>query len=140
MYRTLLYPVDGSELSRAALAHVSEFARAAGATVIVVQAVEIVTEADAMTVPERRVEAEAFAQQVVAALEAQGVTVAPARVIEGDAGRSIVETVADAGVDVVIMGTHGRSGLRRLALGSVADYVVRHATCPVLLIRPAHEQ
>ena len=60
MYRTLLYPVDGSELSRAALAHVSEFARAAGATVIVVQAVEIVTEADAMTVPERRVEAEAF--------------------------------------------------------------------------------
>lgn len=140
MYRKLLYPVDGSELARAALPHVSEFARTAGATVLVVQAVEIVTEADAMTVPERRIEAEAAAREVVAALEADGVTVAPARVIEGDAGRSIVETVMNEGIDVVIMATHGRSGFRRLALGSVADYVVRNAPCPVLLIRPPREQ
>ncbi len=45
------------------------------------------------------------------------------------------------GANLVVMGTHGRSGLRRVVLGSVAEYVVRHASCPVVTIRgePADE-
>ncbi|MBX7110824.1 MAG: universal stress protein [Dehalococcoidia bacterium] len=139
MYEKLLYPVDGSDLSLVALPHVAEIARASGAIVTVLQAVEIVTEADAITVPERRGEADESIHRIVASLRDQGVTVAAPRVIEGDAGRSIVEAADADAADLVIMATHGRSGVRRLALGSVADYVVGHASCPVLLIRPPQD-
>ena len=47
----------------------------------------------------------------------------------------IVETAAALSVNLVIMGTHGRSGLQRLLLGSVAANVLRHAPCPVLTVR-----
>lgn len=139
MYRTILYPVDGSELAKIALPHVVAIATTTGATVLVVQALEIVTEADAMTVPERRAEADASVEDAASALRAAGVTVDGTRVIEGDAGRSIIDAADDAGADLIVMATHGRSGIVRMALGSVADYVVRHAHRPVLLVRPPHE-
>jgi universal stress protein A len=47
----------------------------------------------------------------------------------------IVGTAKSLGVDLIIMGTHGRLGLKRLVLGSVAENVVRHAPCPVLTVR-----
>ncbi|MGE0229202.1 MAG: universal stress protein [Dehalococcoidia bacterium] len=138
MYEKILYPTDGSELSRLALPHVVAIARALGIPVAVLEAVEIVTEADAMTVPERREEAERCVTDITASLEAQGVTVAGARVVEGDAGRSILNAVAEEGADLVIMATRGNSGLRRLALGSVAEHVMTRAPCAVLLVRPPH--
>ncbi len=52
------------------------------------------------------------------------------------AGASIVEAAARIGADLIVMATHGRGALGRLWLGSVADHVVRHATVPILLIRP----
>lgn len=48
---------------------------------------------------------------------------------------AILEAAREASVDLVVMGTHGRSGLRRLILGSVAEQVVRRADCPVLTVR-----
>ena len=59
--------------------------------------------------------------------------------LEGTPTESIVRGCAIEGADLLIMATHGRSGLRRLVFGSVATGVVRHAEVPVLLIRP-HEQ
>lgn len=53
----------------------------------------------------------------------------------GDARDSILATAAEVGADLVVMGTHGRSGLTRLVIGSVAEAVVRMAPCPVLLVR-----
>jgi len=63
--------------------------------------------------------------------------VASARVIvEGDEIKDIVlRAVQDAGADLVVMGTHGRSGLTRLFIGSVAEHLLRHAACPVVTIR-----
>jgi len=57
-------------------------------------------------------------------------------------GEAILETAGRLQADLIVMGTHGRGGLRRIALGSVAEYVVRHASCPVVTVRaePAHEQ
>lgn len=52
------------------------------------------------------------------------------------AGAGIVEEAARIGVDLIVMATHGRGALGRLWLGSVADHVVRHASVPILLIRP----
>ena len=51
----------------------------------------------------------------------------------GDAGRMICDVAASLPASVVVLGTHGRRGLRRAVMGSTADYVVRHAVCPVLV-------
>jgi len=53
----------------------------------------------------------------------------------GDPRDLIVDTAAEVGADLIVMGTHGRRGVTRALLGSVAEGVLRHATCPVLTIR-----
>jgi nucleotide-binding universal stress UspA family protein len=53
----------------------------------------------------------------------------------GDPGDSIVEAAAAEGADLIAIGSHGRSGLGRAILGSVSDHVVRHARCPVMVVR-----
>jgi universal stress protein A len=53
----------------------------------------------------------------------------------GAAGSEIVKAAVDYGADLIVMTTHGRSGLPHLVLGSVAEHVIRHARCPVLAIR-----
>lgn len=139
MYERLLYPVDGSDLAEVALPHVRSFALGADAEVFVLEAVEIVTEVDAMTVPERHAEAEQYVQHLADQLRADGVRVSAVRAIDGHAGRTIVEVAKSERLDAIVMASRGRGGVRRFVLGSVADYVVRHAPCPVLLVHPPHD-
>ncbi len=54
---------------------------------------------------------------------------------DGDAADVICTVAAEQGVDVIVVGSHGRTGLGRLLLGSVSEHVVRHAPCPVLVVR-----
>jgi nucleotide-binding universal stress UspA family protein len=56
--------------------------------------------------------------------------------IEGDTGKEIVQAAVRHNTDLLILGTHGYTGWNHLSLGSIAEYVVRHAPCPVLTIRP----
>lgn len=58
----------------------------------------------------------------------------------GHAADGILAHVNDNNIDLVAMTTHGRSGISRLIFGSVAEQVVHHATVPVLVLRPSHEQ
>lgn len=59
--------------------------------------------------------------------------------LEGDPAQEIVELSKKLSADLIVLGTHGRSGLARLLMGSVAEHVVRKAECPVLALRqPAH--
>lgn len=53
----------------------------------------------------------------------------------GDAAKVIVQTASDLEADVVVVGTHGRTGVQRVMMGSTAESVVRHAGCPVLVVR-----
>lgn len=53
----------------------------------------------------------------------------------GDAGKSILETAEEIGAELIVMATHGRTGISHFFLGSVAEQVVREASCPVLTIR-----
>jgi nucleotide-binding universal stress UspA family protein len=55
----------------------------------------------------------------------------------GEAAPSIVKFAREARCELIVMGTHGRSGLERLILGSVAEHVLRQAPCPVLTVRQA---
>ena len=57
------------------------------------------------------------------------------RLIEGLASDGILNLVDEEQADLIIMGTHGRTGLKRLLMGSVAEKIVRHASCPVLTLR-----
>jgi nucleotide-binding universal stress UspA family protein len=58
----------------------------------------------------------------------------------GDPAKVIVQTASDLEADMLIIGTHGRTGVQRVMMGSTAENVVRHAGCPVLVVRPkAHE-
>ena len=54
---------------------------------------------------------------------------------EGSPGESVVEAAASEQVDLVVVGSHGRGSMGRLLIGSVSDHVVRHAPCPVLVVR-----
>jgi nucleotide-binding universal stress UspA family protein len=62
-------------------------------------------------------------------------TVAQAHLMMGDAAREIIHLAEDLGAGLVVMGSRGRGGIRRALLGSVSDSVVRHAHCPVLVVR-----
>ena len=53
----------------------------------------------------------------------------------GEAGSEIVEMASELKADLIVVGTHGRSGLSRLLMGSTAEFVMRHAPCPVLTVR-----
>ena len=55
--------------------------------------------------------------------------------LEGDPGAEIARYAADAGIDVIVIGTHGRTGVDRLVMGSVAERVMREAPCSVLVVK-----
>ena len=83
---------------------------------------------------QRRAAREAAAQAIVVAGRRAGVSVR-FLVWEGEPGPAIVEAAIAEAADLVVVGTHGRSRVERLVLGSVSDHVVRHAPCPVLIVR-----
>lgn len=56
-------------------------------------------------------------------------------ILEGHPADEILQVAEDRGVDIIVMGTVGRSGITRLLMGSVAEKVTRHAPCPVLVVR-----
>lgn len=58
-------------------------------------------------------------------------------IASGDPADGILATIAESGADVVVMGTHGRTGISRVLLGSVAEKVVRESTVPVLTVHPS---
>ena len=60
---------------------------------------------------------------------------AATEIVTGASARCIIDYATERGMDLIVMGTHGRSGLAHLLMGSVAEEVVRHAPCPVLTVR-----
>jgi nucleotide-binding universal stress UspA family protein len=82
-------------------------------------------------------EARAYLQQVAGRLQARDLNVHTRVMVEDPPGRAIIEASQPAEIDLIALATHGRRGLSRLVLGSVADKVIRGATVPVLVQRPA---
>jgi universal stress protein A len=62
------------------------------------------------------------------------------RLITGDPATAIARVAEEEGAELIVMGTHGRTGLLRLLMGSVAEAVVRRAPCPVLTLKQPHDQ
>lgn len=145
MYMNILIPLDGSVLAEQALHQIGHVA-APGAQVTLIQVVHSPTPivAPEMAVPLPTGGLEEVRDEVMAYLrsEAEGVSEGQVQVsidaIEGDdVASTIVGYAKDHGCDLIVISTHGRGGLSRLVFGSVAENVVRHAPCPVLVMRPS---
>lgn len=135
---TILVPLDGSVLAEGALPKAVEVAEVSGAQLLLLRAAEAHSfpgvdpvEAQIKVVSE----AEEYLARAVDRLAASGVKDVKASVWYGPAAYAIVEAARARKVDLIVMTTHGRSGLGRFILGSVAESVLRGTTTPILLIR-----
>jgi universal stress protein A len=141
--KTILVPTDLGDHAGAALDYACELAQRIGATIHLLNVIGI----PALGVPELGValtgtmidslvtDNQATLDQVADAYRAKGFSIGRAILKTGDARDMINEAATELGVDLIIMGTHGRHGISRVLLGSVAETVVRTAPCAVLTIR-----
>ena len=135
---TILVPLDGSALAEAALPKALELADVLGARVLLLRAAQASTLLGAdLTEAQVRVvrEAEDYLAALKDRLAKSGRASVETSVWYGPAAYAIVEAARIRKVDQIVMTTHGRSGLGRLLLGSVAESVLRGTTTPILLLR-----
>lgn len=135
----ILIPLDGSALAEAALTKAMELAEGAESLKVI-----LLRSAEAHTFPgadptDAQVkvvrEAEEYLATVADRLKREGITDVEPVVWYGSPAYSIVEGARLYNADLIVMSTHGRSGLGRLILGSVAESVLRGTTTPILLVR-----
>lgn len=145
MYKKILVTLDGSPLAEKVLPHARQIAQKFGAELILLHVVRwppISKSLEASQITEDQElaarEAESYLESVQEGLTAAGVTVRYA-IVKGQPAAEIVDYAELEKVDLIAMSTHGRSGLSRWVLGSVAERVLRAAPCPVLLIRIKEE-
>lgn len=139
MYERIVIPVDGSEPSKEAVRQGLEFAKAAGAKVLALYVMDTTAFAsippDSLTTDIHSVlnkEAYEAVNYVVREGKKTGVYV-ETKIVEGAPSEEIIK---NSGVnDLIVLGTKGRTGLEKILLGSVAENVVHHASCPVMVVR-----
>jgi nucleotide-binding universal stress UspA family protein len=145
MYARILVPVDGSEASAQGLKEAIKLARDLNASLRLVHVIDelVMVSSDVATahvgkvIDLLRTRGESLLKESEAVARQAGVDVDTALVeaIGGPAGEHIVQKAIECRADLIVCGTHGRRGLRRLIMGSDAEYIVRHSPVPVLLVR-----
>jgi nucleotide-binding universal stress UspA family protein len=138
-FKTIVVPTDFSPFANEALRIACSLARESGGKLILLHVAQrpVVTVAG-MPVPPPppptidwsglRAELDGAAAGI------QGVTI-ESLAVEGEPAATIVDLARERGADLIVMGSHGRTGLSRLLMGSVAEHVVRKAACPVLTVK-----
>jgi nucleotide-binding universal stress UspA family protein len=147
MFNKILVPLDGSELAERALNPALSIAEMVGGAVTLL----CVPEFEKIVLGEPAVygrepaensynhlsyrQAEEYLYHICRSRSLPGVKLYPEIVDSEDVAGTIVDTAADEQIDLIVMSTHGYSGLTRWVLGSVTERVARHAPCPILVIR-----
>jgi nucleotide-binding universal stress UspA family protein len=147
MYKRILVPIDGSETAMSGLREAMKFAKEQNAQIRLIHVVDelVLTPYpygpavidDIIT--QLRGVGKAVLAKARAMVQEAGINV-DTQLIEafgGRAGEDIVKAAQDWPADIVVCGTHGRRGLRRIVMGSDAEYIVRRSPVPVLLVRAA---
>jgi nucleotide-binding universal stress UspA family protein len=148
MFQQIMVPLDGSELAERALPCAERLGVATGAVLHLTHVVELAPPLtwpfapaylpgsihDDLVAQETR-QATAYLDKMRERVAANGVHVRTEQMV-GYAAATLLDYERDAGIDLVVMCSHGRTGLARFALGSVAEHLLRHGTAPVLLVRP----
>lgn len=130
MFKRILVPLDGTPTAAAAVPLALQLARMATADLVLVH---VVSAHGSESEP-----GQAYLDGVVGGLPADGPH-AETLVRTGSPGEAIVDAVEDQQADLVVMATHGRSGLERALLGSVTEHVLTHSQAAVLTLRPGTE-
>ena len=149
-FKTILVATDFSEASEHALEYAHTLAHSMGARLHLLHVVPDPVLASAwseayaydLTVLGEHVRTQAE-QEISKRARSFGDVAVTTEVVIGNPAATIAATAVTRGVDMIVMGTHGRSGFSHFFLGSVAERVVRYGPCPVLTIRqpvPAHER
>jgi nucleotide-binding universal stress UspA family protein len=145
MYKRILVPTDGSNTANAGLREAVKLAKEQGAQLRIVHIVdELIAVSpelyggvyDTITEQLRDAGAAVLARALVLAQEA-GIA-AETQLVEamgGSAGERVIKAATEWPADLIVCGTHGRRGLRRIVMGSDAEYIVRHSSVPILLVR-----
>jgi nucleotide-binding universal stress UspA family protein len=140
----VLVPLDGSELSEAVLPYIMPLAQQLGWSLVLLWQVDYPPQSipvQGAVIPldfvAERGDAEmvAYLNRVANDLQAKGISAEP-RVWFGAKAQSIVEFASQEQMDLIAMSTHGRRGIGRWLRGSTTDYILAHATIPVLTLRP----
>ena len=151
MYQKILVPLDGSELAECALPHVEAIAHGCQVgDVILLRVVEPfqpprgkgygsmfpedLKEEKARAESEERAAAEEYLKKVVGQLSREGRRV-QSQLLFGKAAESVADFSAKSGIDLIVIATHGRSGVSRWVWGSTADRILRSSCVPVMMIR-----
>jgi len=144
MFNHILVALDGSDCSHKALETAVRLAKEQGARCTVCSVVDVVRAAASMAFATgdivnewiatlnkdaRQIESEAISKY------ADSGVVIETKVLDGDPSAVLLDVAKNEKADLIVMGSHGRTGLKRLWLGSVAESVVREATIPVLIVR-----
>jgi nucleotide-binding universal stress UspA family protein len=145
MYKRILAPIDGSETAQRAFGYALALARDYGAELMPIYVIDVPVGAfqapgfDPSIVRDAlQQEGERLKSEAQALMQRENVTGTP-RVVEadvpgGDVAERLLEEAHATDCDVIVMGTHGRRGVKRLMLGSVAERLMRMSCCPVLMI------
>ncbi len=144
MFKHILLPVDGSQTSLMAVEKAKGLAQAFGSAVTLIYVIDpyafsgVGTDfayGQAQYLGAATAEANGALGAATESLQAAGITVS-ASIVENHAiYRGILETANSVGADLIVMGSHGRRGLEKLVLGSVAAQVLAHAHLPILIVR-----
>ncbi|HAV10075.1 MAG TPA: universal stress protein [Dehalococcoidia bacterium] len=147
MYKKVMVPLDGSKLAECVLPHVETIAKGnIVESIVFVRAVEPyilpVTAGDYISPSvwtkietEQLSAAESYLNALIKKLDYGQVTI-QTEVIEGSAAQSLIDYATKTGVDLVVIATHGRSGIGRWVWGSIAERLLHSVTVPVLIVMP----
>ncbi len=136
-WKKIVMATDGSRYSVAATERAIRFAKSYGGEIAVLSVVDVPTEfyAEAPQAVEKMVaKAKEYTASVKKQAEAAGVK-AETFVAEAEADEAIINLAKEQKASVIVVGSHGRTGLKRLLMGSVTENVIGHAPCPVLVVK-----
>ena len=137
MAETIVFPTDFSTASDAALEHAATLAKSMGATLLIVHVEEPPLAYGGgelyYGIPEP--DSERILKMLEDVKPKDPAVPFTHRLSMGDPAGEIVRIATDEGAELIVLGTHGRTGVTRLLMGSVAEVVVRRAPCPVLVYR-----
>jgi nucleotide-binding universal stress UspA family protein len=136
-WKSIFLTTDGSKYGEAATDKAINFAQSYGGELMVLSVVDVTEEFMARspgTVEEMVKKAKGFVEDVKKKAEAFNVNTRTF-VREGEAYKKITDLAGENKADVIFMGSHGRTGLRRLLMGSVTEKVIGYAPCPVMVVR-----
>lgn len=146
MYKKIMVPLDGSSLAECVLPHVEAIAKGCAVKgLILLRVVEperVYTVSDSSIDPnlaatresERKKAAEKYLNEIADRITEMGLP-CEVKAVAGRVAERLVDYCVENGVDLIIIATHGRSGVTRWVRGSVADKILRSSTIPVMMVR-----